>query len=88
MGVLISWICVKNRKSVIAAIVFHFIINLSQEMLEITQVTKCIETLLLTAAAAAIIAMEKEMFFNQPKAFQNNVSFCPESAVHKRKYNS
>jgi membrane protease YdiL (CAAX protease family) len=44
MGIIISWICLKNGKSVIAAIVFHFIINMSQEILEITQTTKCIQT--------------------------------------------
>lgn len=65
MGVIISWICVKNRKSVIAAILFHFIINISQELLEMTQVTKCIQTVLLMAVAAAIIALDREMFFSR-----------------------
>jgi len=65
MGVIISWICAKNRKSVIAAILFHFIINISQEFLEITQVTKCIQTVLLIAIAAAIVALDKEMFFSR-----------------------
>ena len=63
MGVIISWICVKNQKSVIAAILFHFIINISQELLQMTQVTKCIQTVLLMAVAAAIVAIDKEMFF-------------------------
>jgi hypothetical protein len=65
MGVIISWICLKNRKSVIAAIVFHFIINMSQEMLEITQATKCIQTVVLIVVAAMIVAMEKEMFLSK-----------------------
>ena len=65
MGVIISWICIKNRKSIIAAILFHFIVNMSQEMLEITQITKCIETVLLTVVAAVIIAIDKEMFFSK-----------------------
>jgi len=63
MGIIISWICVKNGKSVIAAILFHFIINISQEILSMTQVTKCIQSLLLMAVAAAIVALDKEMFF-------------------------
>ncbi len=29
MGIIISWFCAKNRKSVIAAILFHFVINIS-----------------------------------------------------------
>jgi len=65
MGMIISWICIKNRKSIIAAILFHFIINISQEMLEITQITKCIETVVLTVVVVAIIATDKEMFFSK-----------------------
>jgi len=65
MGIIISWICIKNRKSIIAAILFHFIINISQEMLEITQITKCIETVLLTVVVVVIIAIDKEMFFSK-----------------------
>ncbi len=65
MGVIISWVCAKNRKSVIAAIIFHFIINISQEILEVTQITKCIETVVLIVVAAAIIAIDKEMFFSK-----------------------
>lgn len=65
MGVIISWICIKNRKSIIAAILFHFIINISQEMLEMTQITKCIETVVLTVVVVAIIAIDKEMFFSK-----------------------
>jgi membrane protease YdiL (CAAX protease family) len=63
MGVIISWICLKNRKSVIAAIIFHFIINMSQEILEISQTTKCIQTVVLIVVVALIVATEKEMFF-------------------------
>jgi membrane protease YdiL (CAAX protease family) len=65
MGIIISWICVKNGKSVLAAILFHFIINMSQEALEISQVTKCIQTGVLLLAAAGIVAMEKELFFSK-----------------------
>jgi uncharacterized protein len=65
MGVIISWICIKNGKSVLAAILFHFIINISQEVLAITQFTKCIETVVLTFVAIAIVVLDKEMFFSE-----------------------
>lgn len=65
MGVIISWICLKNGKSVMVAIVFHFVINMSQEMLEMTQTTKCIQTVVLIVVAAMIVALEKEMFFSK-----------------------
>ncbi len=63
MGVIISWICIKNRKSVIAAILFHFIVNMSQEILTMTQTTKCIETVVLAVVAAVIVVIDKKMFF-------------------------
>jgi hypothetical protein len=50
---------------VIAAIIFHFIINMSQEILEITQTTKCIQTVVLIIIVVVIATMEKEMFFSK-----------------------
>ena len=64
MGIIISWICIKNRKSILAAILFHFIINISQEILNITQMTKCIETVVLIGIAAVIVVLDKKMFFS------------------------
>jgi membrane protease YdiL (CAAX protease family) len=69
MGVIISWICLKSNKSILAAIVFHFIINISQEILDISQTTKCIQTGVLVLFAAVIIAMEKEQFFSNSHLF-------------------
>ncbi|NCO50783.1 MAG: CPBP family intramembrane metalloprotease [Deltaproteobacteria bacterium] len=64
MGLLISWICAKNGKSILAAILFHLIINLSQEMLNISQTTKCIQTVVLTIIAMGVIVWDKELFFS------------------------
>jgi len=65
LGMIISWICIKNRKSIPAAILFHFIINISQEALNMTQTTKCIQTFVLIVFAAVIIAYDKELFFSR-----------------------
>lgn len=65
MGVIVSWICLKNRKSVLAAILFHFLVNMSQEMLNMSQATKCIETVVLVVVAMVIIVIDKEMFFSR-----------------------
>ncbi|RMF00595.1 MAG: CPBP family intramembrane metalloprotease [Chloroflexi bacterium] len=65
MGVIISWICLKNRKSVLAAILFHFIINMSQEALAITQQTKAIETVVLMVVTVVIIIIDRKMFFSR-----------------------
>ena len=68
MGVIVSWICVKNRKSMLAAILFHFLINICQEVLNMTQPTKCIETLVLCVIAAVIVAWDQELFRAQKPA--------------------
>jgi len=71
MAFIISWICKKNSGSIMAAVLFHFIINLSQEALMITQVTKCIETVILLIIAAVIVSLNKSLFFNKTLAIQN-----------------
>jgi len=65
MGVFVSWICIKNGKSIPAAILFHFIVNICQEALTVTQTTKCIETLVITLVVAIIIVLDKDMFFSK-----------------------
>lgn len=65
MGIIISWIWAKNRKSILAAVLFHFLINMSQEALNMTQTTKCIETAVVIAAAAVIILLDHKLFFDK-----------------------
>lgn len=64
LGIIVSWFCHKNNKSIIAAIAFHFMINISQEALAITQLTKCIETLVLAVVAVALIVIDWDVFFS------------------------
>lgn len=59
MGIIISWICKSHASSVLATIVFHFIVNISQEALAMTQTTKCIETGVLTLIALGIPHVER-----------------------------
>jgi membrane protease YdiL (CAAX protease family) len=65
MGVIISWLYVKNGKSVLAVILIHIIINFSQEALQMTQFAKCIETVVVTVVAAIIFISDKGMFFSK-----------------------
>ena len=65
MGIIISWICEKNNKSILAAIVFHFLINMSQEALAMTQTTKCIETGVLAVVALALVLRDKGFFLSR-----------------------
>ncbi len=63
MGVIISWFCIKNNRSIFAAILFHFIINISQEILNMSQLAKCIQTGVLIIMAAIIILYDRDIFF-------------------------
>jgi len=65
LGVIISWVCAKNRKSMLAAVLFHFVINLSQETLELTQRTKCIQTVVLAGVAAALVLLDRRLFLSR-----------------------
>ncbi|AKB79620.1 hypothetical protein MSHOH_3137 [Methanosarcina horonobensis HB-1 = JCM 15518] len=65
MGVIISWLYIKNGKSVLAVILIHIVINFSQEALQMTQFAKCIETVVVTVVAAIIFISDKEMFFSK-----------------------
>ena len=62
LGVIVSWVCHINRRSILAAILFHFVINLSQEMLSMTQQTKGIQTFVLIAFAIVIVASQWTLF--------------------------
>jgi len=55
MGIIVTWVCHINNRSILATILFHFAINLSQEMLSMTQTTKCLQTIVLGIFACAII---------------------------------
>lgn len=74
LGIIISWMCLKNNKSVIAAILFHFIVNISQEMFAISQITKSIETVVLVVIASVIVLLDREMFFSRKRHFEKQCS--------------
>jgi len=66
MAFIISWLCQINGGSITTAILFHFIINLSQEALQMTQTTKCIETGVLLIIATILVVSNRKMFFDKP----------------------
>ncbi len=73
MGIIVSWVCHINNRSILATILFHFAINLSQEMLSMTQETKCIQTLVLAVFTLVIVATQKELFFGVKTKHQEAV---------------
>ena len=65
MGFMFTWVYVKNQRSILACMVFHFFVNLLQEEIAMTQVTKCVETLVLSGVAAVVVLCNREMFFSK-----------------------
>lgn len=65
LGVIVSWVCHINQRSILVAILFHFVINLSQEMLSMTQQTKSIQTFVLIGLALVIIMNQWSLFRRQ-----------------------
>jgi hypothetical protein len=77
LGILVSWVWVRNRKSIAAAVVFHFMVNLSQEALRTTQATKCIETVVLIVLIGVIVLLDRRLFFDKasrPESLQLSVA--------------
>ena len=63
LGFLFTWVYVKNDRSIFACMIFHLFVNLLQEEIALTQVTKCIETGVLLIAAAVVVILNRELFF-------------------------
>lgn len=61
---LINWIYYQNNRSIIAAMLFHFMLNLSAVLFQTQQFTKCIVTILLLAVSVIIVVKDKKFFFN------------------------
>lgn len=60
--ILSNWIYYKNGRSIIAIIIFHFILNLSSVVLQTEQYTKCIVTLVLLFISILVILNNKGFF--------------------------
>ena len=63
LGFLFTWVYVKNNRSILACMFFHFFVNFLQEQIAITQVTKCVETIVLLIAAGFVVVLNKDLFF-------------------------
>jgi membrane protease YdiL (CAAX protease family) len=63
LGFIITWVYLASDRSILACMVFHLFVNLMQEKIAMTPLTKCVETLVVSAAAALIVLAEKDMFF-------------------------
>jgi membrane protease YdiL (CAAX protease family) len=62
---LITWVYIKSKRSIFACMVFHFFINFLQEQVAMTQVTKCVETLVLFIVAGIVVLTSRDLFFDK-----------------------
>ena len=63
LGFLITWVYLVSDRSILACMIYHLAVNFLQEKIAMTPETKCVETLVVTLAAAAIVIVRKDMFF-------------------------
>ena len=64
-SLLINWVYFKNSRSIIAAMLFHSVLNLCSVIFRTEQFTKCIITLLLCVIAIVVIINDKKFFFSK-----------------------
>lgn len=63
LGFVITWVYLVSDRSILACMVFHLFVNFMQEKIAMTPETKCIETVVITTAAAIIVIANRDMFF-------------------------
>jgi len=64
-GFFTTWVYVKNRRSMLASMIFHLFVNFMQERIAMTPITKCVQTIVITVVAAIIVLTNRNMFFEK-----------------------
>jgi len=64
-AILSNWIFYKNGRSIIAIIIFHFVLNLSSTLFQTEQFAKCIVTIILLIVSIIIIRKNKQFFMDK-----------------------
>ena len=60
-----TWLYVRNRRSMLATIIFHLFLNFFQEKIAITPETKILQTGVFCVASAIIVILNRDMFFEK-----------------------
>ena len=63
LGFIITWVYLVSDRSILACMIFHLFVNFMQEKIAMTPETKCVETIVVTIAAAVIVIANRDMFF-------------------------
>jgi len=76
-GFFTTWVYVKNRRSMLASMIFHLFVNFMQERIAMTPITKCVQSIFVFTVAVIIVLTNRKMFFEKdhigklPKEFDN-----------------
>jgi membrane protease YdiL (CAAX protease family) len=62
--IIFNWLWYKNRGSILTAVLCHAVIDF-QGILQMGQIAKCIETIVLVIIAIIIVSLNKKMFFEK-----------------------
>jgi len=65
LGFFFTWIYVGSKRSIFACSLVHFAVNFLQEEINMSQNTKCIETVVITILAVILVIANKDMFFEK-----------------------
>ncbi len=69
--IIFNWLWYKSRGSIITAVLCHAVIDF-QGMLQMGQIAKCIETVVLIAIASVVVCFNKNIFFSE---FPANIGY-------------
>lgn len=64
-AIIYTYVFYTNRRSTFAAMLFHFMGNLTGSIIEIDPVTECIQLVLLSIIAVALVFMNKKIYFQK-----------------------
>jgi uncharacterized protein len=70
VAIIQNWLFYKNSRSIIAIILFHFMLNFSATLFQTEQFTKCIVTVLMAFIAAVIVLQNKYFFYKRNNQYQ------------------
>ena len=62
IAIIANWLYYKHRRLILAAILFHFMLDAVPQSLAIGQVAKCIETVLFAILAIGIVIVDRKAF--------------------------
>jgi uncharacterized protein len=68
-AIIANWLYYKNSRSILAAILFHSMINAAAVLLNTGQVAKCITTILYAIVAVVIVVIDRLTFWKGPHDF-------------------